>query len=393
MDQESEYLLRVLKGFLHNENPGPFSSQWMKLIQLANIHSVGGILGYMVMNYPDESNASVAKLMRGQCLRSVEVFAQRAEKMRLLIEKLDEQGIDHLLFKGYILKDYYPVPELRSYGDVDFLIRREDRQKCDELMMALGFTRKTDWEPVFSYIRGNEYYEIHTDVMEVDVSDKADYKGYFSHTWERAILAENHTYVLSPEDHLIYLLTHIAKHLSGSGAGIRMYLDIAVFLKHFAGRLDWDYLQAEFEKLCFTDFVNMVLSLVEHAFGIDSPIPLKPVDEQVLDDFLEFTMAGGTFGHHGRDAGMISLKSQDRKGESVSRSATLLHRLFPPAKNLEKRYTYLQDKPWLLPVAWVDRVIRTRSSLGKHAEEAKSIMSTDEEKVLRFRRIYDEIGL
>ena len=46
-------------------------------------------------------------------------------------------------------------------------------------MLSIGLARKHDWEPVYSYIRGVEYYEVHTDVMEVDVSDKADYKGYF----------------------------------------------------------------------------------------------------------------------------------------------------------------------------------------------------------------------
>lgn len=393
MNDESLYLLKSLSGFIKKENPGTFQGDWVKLIRLAGIHSVTGILGYMVMNYPDETNRQVAPFMRKQCLQSIGVFSQRAAKMKQLIRQMDELNIDHLLFKGYVLKDYYPVPELRSYGDIDFLIRLEDRQKSDALMRREGFERKTDWEPVFSYLKDLEYYEIHTDVMEVDVSDKADYKEYFSHTWERAKLAEGHTWMLSPEDHLLYLLTHIAKHIGSSGAGIRMYMDIAVFLQRFGNELHWDYLRKELEKLCFTDFANMVLWVVQEYFGVENPIPLKLVNAQVLEDFMEFTMAGGIFGRVGRDSGLVYLKNQDRNDENVSRAKTFISRLFPSAERIESRYTYLRGKHWLLPVAWVHRFFRTKDTWANHAKEAQSIMNTDPNEVLKLKRIYKEIGL
>lgn len=393
MNEESTYLLKALKSYIQNANPGAFNGDWTKLIKLAKIHSVMGILGFMVMSYPDESNSQVADFMKKQCLRTITLISQRSESMKQLIGKMNSKKIDHLLFKGYIIKDYYPVPELRTFGDIDFLIHPKDRSKSDELMMQQGFERKTDWEPVFSYQRANEYYEIHTDVMEVDVSDKANYKDYFKQIWEHAHLTDGHTYELSPEFHFLYLLTHIAKHISGSGAGIRMYMDIAVFIQHFGNELDWKYIQAELEKLAFSDFANMVLTVVNVYFGVDMPIILNEIDAQVIEDFMEFTMSGGTFGFVGRDSGLISLKKQDRNKESVSRVSAFANRLFPSAASIESRYTYLQGRHWLLPVAWVHRFIRTKDTWGSHAKEAKSIMNTDTEEVLKLKRIYKEIGL
>lgn len=393
MNEESVYLLKVLKGFVLGENPGEFHGDWTKLIKLAKIHSVMGILGFMVMSYPDESNSQVADFMKKQCLRTITLISQRSESMKQLIGKMNSKKIDHLLFKGHIIKDYYPVPELRTFGDIDFLIRCEDRQKSDELMMQQGFERKTDWEPVFSYQRANEYYEIHTDVMEVDVSDKANYKDYFKQIWEHAHLTDGHTYELSPEFHFLYLLTHIAKHISGSGAGIRMYMDIAVFIQHFGNELDWKYIQAELEKLAFSDFANMVLTVVNVYFGVDMPIILNEIDAQVIEDFMEFTMSGGTFGFVGRDSGLISLKKQERNKESVSRVSAFANRLFPSAASIENRYTYLQGRHWLLPIAWVHRFFRTKDTWGSHAKEAQSILNTDTEEVLKLKRIYKEIGL
>ena len=393
MNEESLYLLKALKGFLLKQDPGTFHGDWAKLLRLANIHFVSGILGYMVMSYPDESNAQVASFMRKQCLQTINIFSKKAENMKRLIQKMDEQGIDHLLFKGYILKDYYPIPELRSFGDIDILIHPEDREKSDALMRQGNYERKTDWEPVYSYYKNLEYYEIHTDVMEVDVSDKADYKGYFREVWKHGHHISGHTWELTPEYHFLYLLTHTAKHISSSGAGIRMYMDLAVFLQHFGDGLDWKYIRQELEKLCFTDFANMVLSVVQEYFGVKSPIPLKTVPAQIFEDFMEFTMAGGIFGHVGRDSGLVSLKNQDRDDKNVSRMKTFKRRLFPSAKSIENRYTYLQGRHWLLPAAWIHRFFRTRDSWGHHAKEAQSILSTETEKVLKLKRIYKEIGL
>ena len=227
-----------------------------------------------------------------------------------------------------MVRDYYTIPELRTFGDIDFLIRPEDRKKSDALMKQWGFEPKEDWEPVFSYIRGAEFYEIHSHVLETDISERADYREYFSYIWDFAIPHSEHTYVLKPEYHLLYLLTHIAKHIHGSGAGARMYLDIAFFLKHFGDNLDWAWFQGELKKLNFYDFTNVVFTFVKREFGVESPIPLRPVDEQTYQDFLDFTMAGGTFGKFGRDSAVIQLKNQDINDGTVNKGKTLLRRCF-----------------------------------------------------------------
>lgn len=393
MEQESIYLLKVLKSFVLSEAPGAFQGDWGRLIQLAEIHSVTGILGYVVMNYPDASNQQVAPMMRRTCMQTIAVQAVRAESMNRLIEKMTEKGIDHLLIKGFVLKDYYQLTELRTYCDIDFLIRPADRKKSDTLMMQEGFERKTDWEPVYSYVRQMEHYEIHTDLMEIDVSDKADYKGYFRHVWDHAHLIEKNTYELSPEYHFIYLLTHIAKHINSSGAGIRMYLDIAVFIKHFNAKLRWDLIQRELKTLHLTEFSNMVLTVVQEYLGVNSPVLLKKIDPQIQEDFVEFTMAGGVFGHFGRDSGLVALKQQNRNVDKVSRGRTMLRRMFAPAEELEKRYTYLKGRHWLYPVALIHRLLKTRDHWDTHVQEAKSIMNTDVQEVLKLKRIYQEIGL
>lgn len=393
MEREQTCLLGVLKAFLWDE-PFDFTGLDMeKLKALADIHSVTGILASVYLKYGTDEACRAA--MRKLCMSTVGLYARRAQLMKQLTGKLSDAGIDHMLMKGYVLKDYYPMPELRTYGDIDFAIRAEDREKSDRLMRQWGYHAEVDWGEVYSYTRNPERYELHTSIMAEDVyvSDKADYQGYFQDVWAHARPAEGRTWLPVPEFHLLYLLTHIAKHIGYAGAGARMYLDIAVFLRHFQDRLDREALAAELEKLRFADFANLVFSAVEDWFGVESPIPLRETAPGVLADFTAFTLEGGVFGFAGQDAAAVSLKRENRNEDSVSRTATLLHRLFPPAGMLKNQYTCLQKHPGLLPVVWVRRLFRVGKRFSSHAEEAKRIFTADDEAVLRLQRIYKETGL
>lgn len=394
MNQEKTVYLNLLKCFVWDSDPEPFPDDldWNALLNLSSIHSDTGILGYMLMKHPALA-PEMLPTMRKKCLQTISLSARRAERMEKLIGRLDANGIDHLLLKGFVVRNIYCVPELRTFGDIDFLIRLEDRSKCDALMMGSGFERGTDWEPVFSYKKGIEYYEVHSDVMEVDISDKADYKGYFKRVWERAYLRNGHTWLPDKEFHLLYLLTHIAKHISGAGAGMRMYLDIALYVKRYRNEIDWEHFCGELEVLKFNKFVNTVFYAVEQWFGVESPIPLFSMDEKLMADFLDITLGGGVFGFAGLDLGVNDLKKELRNGQDADKGKTLLNRMFPSAARIESRYTYLQGRHWLLPVAWVHRFLRTREKWGQHMAEAKSIMRADEEKALRLKRMHEEIGL
>lgn len=390
MTKEKLFLLDVLKSFVHEEKLNfDVELDWSELMRLSSIHTVTGILGYMAMQNQCEKTAQMLSPLKKQCFANIAVFTRRTENAKQLVAKLNEAGIDHMLFKGYVVRDYYPVPELRTFGDIDILIEPADREKCHALMLENGFEVKTDWEPVYSYCKGAELYEMHTEVMEVDVSDKADYKGYFRNAWENVRNVGGHSFEPTPEFHFIYLLTHIAKHIRGEGAGIRMYVDLAVFIEHFGDSVDWNYVNHELEALKLSDFANTALSIVEKRLGTKSPIALHPIDADVLESIIDYTLDGGVFGHVGRDSALITLK----KSEESSRAATVLRRAFPAAEDIERRYTYLQGNHWLLPVAWIHRFFKTRDTWSKHAEEAKKIMSTDKKEVEKLRRIYKKIGL
>ena len=392
--KEYTELLTLIRAFVQNRAPQyEREPDWSALMRLSQIHSLTGITVYMISQYHLSTDKAVYDEAKKMARQTVVLYVYRGEQTKAILKELNNRNIDHGMLKGYIVRNCYPIPELRSYGDMDLVIHPEDRQTVHQMMMELGFKTKTSWEPVYSYYRDNEMYEFHTEIMEVDFSDKADYRGYFRSVWNHMVPGQDHTFVPDPEYHFIYLLCHIAKHISGSGAGLRMYLDIAFYLKTFGDSMDWPWIRRELQKLHLSEFANTVLTAVEQWFDVQSPLPLIPVSEETMEDFFVFTMEGGTFGQVGRDSGVVSMKKTDRNDASVSRSGTLLRRLFPSAGTIEKRYTYLKGRHWLLPVAWIHRLFITRATWGEHAREARTILTADEEEVLRLKNLYSIIGL
>lgn len=56
------------------------------------------------------------------------------------------------------------------------------------------------------------------------------------------------------------------------------------------------------------------------------------------------------------------------------KNSGLMKSLFPPVDYLEGKYEYLQDKPWLLPIAWGQRIHKyMKERKGKQVNPAKSI--------------------
>ena len=393
METEYTYLLHLLGAYLREDTPGPADNvDWEKLMELARIHGVVGIVAYMGRKYPICPDPRYSGAFRSLCMGTISLYSRRHALALEMDRQLEDVGIDHILMKGFVLREDYPVPELRTFTDIDLVIRPEDRQKSHQLMLSLGFAVKDDWEPVYSYHRGDEYYEVHTQIMEVDVSEKADYRGYFANAWDHARPVSHHSYRFTPEFHFLYMLTHIAKHVHQAGAGIRLYLDVAAFLRRHGNALDWQWIRQELQELELYDFARVVLSAVRQWFGIEAPFPFVPVPEETLRNFTEFTLEAGVFGHHNRDFALSKMKHQ-KEDTSGSRAALLLRQIFPRAETIQSRYTYLQNKPWLLPAAWVHRLVKTGGDTRKHLDTARQIITADTEEVDRLRRLTKDIGL
>ena len=364
MKKETEQIFQLIRAFIFDEKPVLTGEiNWDDIFHYCSIHSVTGIVGYVVLKYGLCEDAEAAAKFESEMILVYGRQYRRRCQMERLIKRLNEHEIDHLLMKGYIIKDLYSVPELRSYGDIDFVIHKEDRIRT--------------------------YCEIHTEILDAEISDGKQ-REYFHDMWDHSVCIHQHTYQFEKEYHFAYLIAHLAKHASKKGAGIRMYLDIALFIKEYRNIVNWAEILKRLDELDLKRFFYTVCTACDQWYGIEPPCNIDTIDPKAFDMFAEMTFEGGTFGFSNLNDAIEALKETD---VSQSRLKTVMNQIFPSADEIQARYTYLQKHRWLLPVAWVDRVFRNRDLLGKRIHMAKEIMDADENEVKQIRDLNKEIGL
>ena len=307
-----------------------------------------------------------------------------------LSEKLTEHGIAHMPVKGYYLRKLYPVQELRTFRDIDLLIHHEDRQKVHKLMLSLGYTVKENWEPTYTYVNDVECYEIHTNLMDGNLDDRANLQAYFDTAWEYAVIDDGLRYRPDDDFHFIYTVCHLAKHLYGGGAGMRMYLDTALFIKNKDDSLNWQNISNEFEALGLSDFFHTVMNACRVWFGIKTVCVLPEPDKEALDKLLSYTLDSDLFGHS-RNHAVIELRNG--KDETMSRSQVLLKMLFPSAADIESRYTFLKNRHYLLPIAWIVRLFVNLQLIPNRLGKMKQVAKADKNDVETYDGFMNRIGL
>lgn len=381
-----EDVLELLRAFIYGEEPKlSGKSNIEELLKFAYRQKLLGIFAYMNKRW-SLFDSKKAKSLDAAYYSALFESTVRCSKFLKLSEFLSENKIEHMPVKGYYIRELYPVKELRSFGDIDILIHEKDRKRCDSLMKSLGYTVKNDWEPTYSYIKDDEYYEIHTNLFDVRLKDRADMTEYFSSAWLHAKKDSGLRFVPDTEFHLIYIICHLAKHLSTGGAGIRMYLDVALYILRYDSVISWERTEEEFKKLGLERFFHTVLSAVNEWFYVKASCDFENFDEE-LSELLEFTLDSDIFGHS-RDNSAIRLRGEER-----SKKRTALKILFPPAEQLENRYTFLKRSRLLLPLAWIVRVFKNFGLIPKKIKELVNLKKAEISEVESFDSFMREIGL
>lgn len=376
-------LLQILHGFVQDTRPQLSDDcSFEQLYASACRQTLLPIVSYMNKRWQlfDETQSAQLRpaLLQAVCLSTI-----RSAAFEEVSAALSQSGIAHMPVKGWYLRGLYPEPDLRTYGDIDILIHPEDRPAADQLMRERGYTVHTDWEPTYSYLKREEYYEFHTDLMDGNLDGRSDLGAYFASAWSHAAPVDGLCYAPEAEFHFLYILCHLAKHLYGHGAGMRMYLDIALFIRAYNDTLCWEQLRQEMRELCLETFYDLILTCAEQWFGVTARTEFHRADAQTLDELAEYTLQGDIFGF-GHDTAVIAARQE---------KPSLLRQLFPPRRYLVRRYTYLEKHGWLLPVAWLDRVARNAGSIKRRARQLQASAATSAADVAQYDSFMKKLGL
>lgn len=183
------------------------------------------------------------------------VFAHRASMVAALaleaslvrtVERLDKAGIDHRVLKGTAVAHLdYPDPALRSFGDVDLLVRSTQFDDAVEVLVAAGHQRKfPEPRPGFDRRFGKGSCLVAPDGLELDLHRTLAMGPYgvrveVDDLWRRASTFEvggRLFHALGPEERFLHACFHAA--LGDKTPRLASLRDVAQM--HLARPLDVD---------------------------------------------------------------------------------------------------------------------------------------------------------
>lgn len=389
MKNTEKQLISILSAFVNSTEPDiktEYSAA--ELYELAKKQSVTGIVSYILKKYDRDDIISQDKRLELAFDKTVTQFVRKELDAEKLMAKLSEAQIPHITFKGLVVKQCYPVPELRTYGDVDLIIRHSDRAKCHKLMVEMGYDYKvTDGGQVYAYTKGKEFFEIHTTLN----SERTKLSERMNNYWDSTILQSGYTYEFEKNFHLSYLISHIEKHVYDTGAGLRMYLDIALYLKEYGAELDLEKVRSILSECRLDKFFDTVLYLCRRWFG-SAVEPQHQLSEEVYREYCRVVLRGGTFGVQKKDG--VSSDEELRKAMNsdgkVNKFTLVMRHVFPSYAVVRKLYPFFNGKPVLLPAAWVVHLVDAGKRSG--FSNIKTVLQGDVSKAQRDKQLLEQIG-
>lgn len=309
------------------------------------------------------------------------VCQKQKDQINELTMEFEKEKIDYMLLKGAIIRDFYPNIDMRLMSDADILIRKKQISKIKPIMKKLGYTEILESDHEYVFNKNNFQIELHKRLIP---SYNKDYYAYFGDGWTLAKLNKEGSsgYKMSNEDHFIYMFTHYAKHYRDAGIGIKHITDFYVYLKLVS--LDWQYIEAELEKLQLLEFWKNTKRMVDVWFND------AECDE--ISAFMTHRIfngnAYGTYEAHVLSQGVkISKKTKNVKAKSIITS------VFPPYQEMKTIYGYLGKAPFMLPFAWLCRWIAIIFNPRRIRQKKHNLDRLSNENIQNYQRELNYVGL
>lgn len=242
-------------------------------------------------------------------------LAATARNMRMLhhaekiLRALQAQGIEVIVLKGlYLIEHVYPAIGLRTFGDLDLMVRKERLADALKVMQGLGYKLSTWYDvgeqntdikhlPPLQKADGPTV-EVHWTILEEDEPFTIDVEKL----WQRATpisAAGVEVLALGLEDLILHLSLHFT-YQHRLRAGLRSLYDIAAVLQQNEGKIDWQQLVRTAREWGAQRVTWLTFRLLDELTGVRAPVAVMSVlqpdtaEENMVALALEQVLAADT---------------------------------------------------------------------------------------------------
>ena len=351
---------------------------WPAIFTLANQQKLLPILFEAVRKMPDaEENVALFAVTKQQVIGQVLNQTVRSAEFSDLYHKLRSAGLHLIVVKGQLCSRLYPLKDHRISADDDLYISDVEFMACHEQLLANGLTTDTPADELptadeVSYTKDGSplYIELHRHLFD-SAEDAHDELNHFFADLKPVEI--DGFLAMPPHEHLLYLILHAYKHFVRSGIGLRQFCDIGLWAWEYHDEIDWQRLHDQCARVHAATFAAAAFRIARDYLGIEFDLP-APWDGGIdVEPLLHDSLCGGVYGSndltrlHSSTVTLNAVKAS-RTGEKSS----VLSTVFPKREYLEHRYPYLKKRPYLLPVAWAQRLAHYASEKQSGAGNSAS---------------------
>ena len=404
MNNTQTTILNLIKASLNPAaNQGSIDIQdYDALLQELNAQSIVGIPGEFIVS-SDSTPESEKQQWTNIVYSQVAEWTKLMEAQEKLIKLLNDNNIPLAIIKGSAAAMYYPKPEYRSMGDIDFFVKAEDFEKAHDLLLKSDYKYVKDEDYAKLQKEKDEYhhvefkkrgitFELHKRMSETVQGNEMD------HRVDQMIMdGMNHIQMgrvgqyefpmFEKKLNGLIILRHIIQHLGETKPiGLRHVIDWMMFVRENVDDAFWDSEYAD-----YLDAVNLKDAAITFArmsqiyLGLDETIAwCKKANDQLCKDWMEQILASGNFG---------------RKNKKQEEGANVFYRnknIFAMFKSLQglglKHWEPARKHIILRPFAWAYQICRyAKKGLGR--KNPVRSLKTDMAKSKSKKELMDRLNI
>lgn len=301
--------LEFLRYCLDDRLPLPKNSRdidWMQMMEWAEQQAIVGVI------YGGIQRAGKALGMPFDALMEWVGYAQQIETRNRLLnkrcqelsEKLRKDGFKSCILKGQGVALYYPNPLLRTSGDVDIWLEgghdrimqyvknkygeQLERYHHIELPAVNGVDVEVHFTPSYMFAPWSNRK------MQRWFTGQAD--GQFEN---RVRLSEDGSEICVPTKafNVVFLLSHIYRHLFSEGIGLRQIIDYYYLLKS-EGKCQMEDVSKSLHYLGLMEFAGALMWVLHEQLGLEGRFLIAEPNEKEGRFLWNEIMIGGNFGQY-----------------------------------------------------------------------------------------------
>ena len=290
---------------------------WKEIYAIAKKQALLGVLFYGIQRLPKEL-APEQKLLMQWMVMAEQI---RKQNIRLFLDSVkvcknfENKGFANCILKGQGNALLYPDPYMRTPGDID-------------IYLAGGRKRVMQYINKVCPNQVMRYHHVDFPVMKtaIEVHFTPSYMFFPIHNsrmqkWFKEVMGEQCNHRVSLPDgygeihvpqvsfNVIYILSHLYRHIFTEGIGLRQLLDYYYVLISDDLLLISDRVQKDLKHLDLWKFAQAVMFVMKEVFGLSEDRMIAPMDEREGRFLLDEIMRGGNFGQY-----------DDRMGSKIGES-------------------------------------------------------------------------